>query len=310
MCKIKYKKRIGFLLYCLILFVSLEIRVEAEEYHRRDEIKSQGSIRFEQGEVYITSDDFRYLADKMDALENTYKSTLVDTLNQINVYFKNDGTVVYDGGLNEVDTDEEKGKFSFGFIKNGILKSQSVESVYQTQATDGSGNPWYFANEEAKNNGDHLNITTSDTGFPLYYKEANVGNLSAGYAAWVNGVLIKGTGEDNRNSWSNGYNEGYTKGVADALGKVNIVYSYHSHAGSASQVGGCYGNLTGTRPVYCGCEHYVYDKDENGHTRCANCHHNHGGDTCDAVRSYTSYTYIGLVCGKTEQTIESATIIY
>ena len=73
MCKMKYMKRIGFLLYCLILFVSSEIRVEAEEYHRREGIKSQGSIRFEQGEVYITSDDFRYLADKMDALENTYK---------------------------------------------------------------------------------------------------------------------------------------------------------------------------------------------------------------------------------------------
>ena len=54
----------------------------------------------------------------------------------------------------------------------------------------------------------------------------------------------------------------------------------------------------------------LYDKDENGHTRCANCYHNHGGDKCNAVRSYTSYTYIGLVCGKTEQTIESATIIY
>ena len=133
----KYMKRIGFLLYCLILFVSSEIRVEAEEYHRRDEIKSQGSIRFEQGEVYITSDDFRYLADKMDALENTYKSTLVDTLNQINVYFKNDGTVVYDGGLNEVDTDEEKGKFSFGFIKNGILKSQS-QTPFCLSVSEGS----------------------------------------------------------------------------------------------------------------------------------------------------------------------------
>ena len=73
MSKMKHKKKICFLWYCLILFVSLEIRVEAEEYHRRDGLKSQGSIRFEQGEVYITAEDFRYLADKMDALENTYK---------------------------------------------------------------------------------------------------------------------------------------------------------------------------------------------------------------------------------------------
>ena len=309
MSKIRNKKMIYFLWYCLILFLVFERRVEAEEYHRRDGIQSQGNLKFEQGEVYIFSDDFRYLADKIDALEHTYKSTLVDTLNHINIYFKNDGSVVYDGELNEVDTEEEKSKISFEYIKNGIMKSQSVESVYQTQARDGSGNLWYFVSEEANNNYEHLNITTSDTGYPLYYKEANVGNLSAGYAAWVNGVLLKGTGEDNRTSWNNGYNEGYTKGVADALGKVNIVYSYHSHTGNSSQVGGCYGNLTGTRPVYCGCSHYIYDKDENGHSRCANCYHNHSG-TCNAVKSYTSYTYIGLVCGKTEQTIESATIRY
>ena len=309
MSKIRNKKMIYFLWYCLILFLVFERRVEAEEYHRRDGIQSQGNLKFEQGEVYIFSDDFRYLADKIDGLEHTYKSTLVDTLNHINIYFKNDGSVVYDGELNEVDTEEEKSKISFEYIKNGIMKSQSVESVYQTQARDGSGNLWYFVSEEANNNYEHLNITTSDTGYPLYYKEANVGNLSAGYAAWVNGVLLKGTGEDNRTSWNNGYNEGYTKGVADALGKVNIVYSYHSHTGNSSQVGGCYGNLTGTRPVYCGCSHYIYDKDENGHSRCANCYHNHSG-TCNAVKSYTSYTYIGLVCGKTEQTIESATIRY
>lgn len=304
------QRRKILLLFFMLTFMFLKINVKAEEYHRRDEIKSKGNMSFEEGKVYVTANDFLYLADKIDALEKNYKKTLIDTINQLNVYFKNDGSVVYSSELNEIDTEEEKGKFSFEYIKKGILKSQSVESIYNVQAIDPDGNILYFISEEAKNNNEYLNVTASDTGYPLYYKEANVGNISSGYAAWVNGILLKGTGEDNRTSWNNGYNEGYTQGAADALGKVNIQYSYHSHVGNSSSVGGCYGNLTGTRPVYCGCDSYIYDKDENGHTRCANCYHNHGGNTCNAVRSYTTYTYIGLICGKTEQTIESATIIY
>ena len=309
------KQRIWKMICCLVMCscfwcIHGKLEVKAEEYHRRDGILSKGNIIFEQGEVYITSEDFRYLADKIDALEKTYKTTLIDTLNQINVYFRNDGSVVYDSNLNEVISQEEKGSFSFEYIKNGILKSQSIESLYQTQATDGAGNLLYYVSEEARNNDEYLNTTTTDTGYPLYFREAGANNLSAGYAAWINGVLVKGNGEDNRISWNNGYNAGYSKGAADALGKVNIVYTYHAHSGNQSQIGGCYGNKTGTRPIICGCEHYAYDKDENGHTRCANCYHNHGGDTCDAVRGYQPYTYIGLVCGKTEATIESATIVY
>lgn len=309
---IRIKSELIYLLFFISIFWCIygDIEVKAEEYHRRDGILSKGNITFEQGKVFITSEDFRYLADKIDALEKTYKTTLIDTLNQMNIYFRNDGSVVYDGNFNEVDSEEEKGTFSFEYIKNGILKSQSVESLYQVQASDSMGNSLYYMSEEAKNHNEYLNTTTTDTGFPLYYREATANNLSAGYAAWVNGVLVKGNGEDNRISWNNGYNAGYSKGAADALGKVNIVYTYHSHSGSSSQVGGCYGYKTGTRPVICGCEHYAYDKDENGHTRCANCYHNHGGDRCDAVRGYEPYNYIGLVCGKTEQTIESATIVY
>ena len=78
-----------------------------------------------------------------------------------------------------------------------------------------------------------------------------------------------------RISYDNGYKEGYTKGVADSLGKAQIVYSYHQHVGNSGQAGGCYGNLTGTSVIQCGCNSYAYDKDEKGHTRCGNCGHNH-----------------------------------
>ena len=112
----------SMLLCCLVIFMLWNVDVRAEEYQRRNEIKSKGSINFEQGKVYITANDFLYLADKIDDLEKTYKKTLINTLNQLNVYFKNDGGVVYDSRLNEIDTEEEKGKYSFEYIKNGILK--------------------------------------------------------------------------------------------------------------------------------------------------------------------------------------------
>jgi len=290
----------------------VKIDVNAQGLKRRNEIKSTGNLKFENGEVYVTASDFVYLADEIDKLESIYKCNLVNILNSINTYFKSDGSISHDSSQNEINNDELKTNLSFAYIKQGILESQSLKEVKNVQATDLAGNPLYYLNEEAKHNNDTLQITTSDSGFPLYYMEVEANNISAGRAAWVNGILIKGNGEDNRISWNNGYNEGYTKGAADALGKININYTYHRHTGNTSQVGGCYGILVGTRPNICGCNNYIYEilPGYEGHPTCGNCYHNHGSKTCDAVDGYSRYEYIGLNCGKTEETIESATIIY
>ena len=277
---------------------------------RKSLIESKGNISFENGKVYFSAKDLVSLAEEIDNLENSYKCNLVDALNQIGTYFKKDGTIVYDSSQNEVEQDEVKRAISLGCIKQGIISSQSIESVSNIQALDGNQNPLYYVNEDARNNNENLNITTEDTSIPLYYKEAGANNLSAGSAAWVNGVLLKGNGEDNRISWQNGYNEGYSKGVADSLNKANIVYSYHQHT---EQGGECYGTLSGVRPIRCGCTSFAYTDSLPGYEgipSCEFCHHYHAGRTCDLPKGYESYSYIGLVCGKTEQTIESATIVY
>ena len=299
-----------YILSVIVLLSFIKTDVKASNLNRRDSIKSSGNINFESGEVYVTADDFIYLADEIDHLERTYKCNLVDALNLIGTYFRIDGTITQDSGQNEVNNEDLKTNLSFGDIKRGILESQSLLEVRDVQATNAAGEPIYYISEEARDNGENLQITTNDTGFPLYHTEVGANNITAGYAAWINGVLVKGNGEDNRISYDNGYKEGYTKGVADSLGKAHIVYSYHQHVGNSGQAGGCYGNLTGTSVIQCGCNSYAYDKDENGHTRCGNCGHNHGGSRCSYPKGYESYTYIGLVCGKTEATIESATIVY
>lgn len=78
---------------------------------------------------------------------------------------------------------------------------------------------------------------------------------------------------------------------------------YHTHTGNASAVGGCYGNVPYTVYKYCGCTSYAYTQ-INGHSTCANCYHNHGGDKCDAVRSSSVAYKIGLTCGKSTSTID------
>ncbi len=338
-------KKIKFLTGVCVLALGMGMPVMAENSFRRANIKSTGSIDFEDGKVSIDSSDLHYLADEIDTLENTYKTTMVDALNSIGTYFKNDGSITYDSGQNEADTEEEKSNLIFGNIMDGIKNSQSVVSVSSMQATDKAGNLLYYADEIAQANQDVCSITTTDTGYPVYYRAATAENLSAGTAAWVNGKLIQGNGSDNaaygekkykegynkgttdgydqgnadgynqgsadgyNKGSSDGYNQGFVDGMASTLNKINISYTYHNHVGSASAVGGCYGNLTGVTPVKCSCKHYIYSVDEYGSTRCANCYHNHSGE-CNAVESYNQYTYIGLICGKTTDTIESATIVY
>ena len=255
---------------CLFMISNLKVNIYAEGTQRRTEIKSKGNLNFENGKVLVTSSDLIYLADEIDNLEKKYKCNLVDALNTIGTYFKSDGSITYNSSQNEIKSEVAKANLSFAGIKHGIISSQSI---------------------------------------PLPYKEATADNLSANCAAWVNGVLVKGNGKDCENSWQNGYNEGYAQGIADSLDKVEVVYTYHEHTGDESQVGGCYGTLTGTKPVLCGCIQYVHT-DSLGHSTCANCWHNHGANKCGGIVSYKQYEYIGLACGKTEETIESATIVY
>ena len=60
---------------------------------------------------------------------NEEERGLIDTINQLNVYFKSDGGVVYDIGLNEIDTEEEKGKFSEIFLRGGRGVTAKAEKI-------------------------------------------------------------------------------------------------------------------------------------------------------------------------------------
>ena len=324
-------KRVILVGICIV-GISLPVVAKADASSRRANIKSTGNIEFKNGEVSIASSDLIYLADEIDSLENTYKQTIVDALNDIGTFFLKDGSSVNDAARNEVDEEEEKAALSFGTIVEGIRKSQSVEGLDQHRA-------------------------------------AIADNLSAGTAAWVNGELIKGTGRDNEDfynrgfeegnaqGYEQGYKQGYAQGVVDGqqniMSNLQITYTYHTHTGSAGN--GCYTSPvyhqhTGHANAYGGCytvlveANTVYGDHVPGEREypstnlfCKLCRNNLSyydadGDLCytefygkrchsNVVAQYYTYglgcgmttsTIIkyNLGCGKTEETIETATIVY
>lgn len=250
----------------------------ADTSSRRDNIKSRGKIDYDDGTVVLDSTDLLYLADEVDELENTYKIIAIDALNGIGTYFRSGGIITNDIGLNEVDTDEEKAGLSFGNVKEGILQSQSIASISQTQAVDKEGNALFYLTEEVAANKDLLKTTTENTGYAVCYQPVTAENLTAGSAAWVNGQLIKGNGGDNASS----YAQGFVDGQANVTDNLDITYTYHYHEGDATNGGGCYERVTASR--VCGS---IYLKREY-----------YRGGTCHAMcNSYYAEEYACSNCG-------------
>ena len=165
------------------------------------------------------------------------------------------------------------------------------------------------------------------------YSATAAGNLSAGSAGYASNSFILGDGSDNAAYMEAGYREGYTQGIADGLSKVNVQYNYHVHEGNELMEGGCYitpvyhahnsscsytTSYPGTRKwqnfmsgstaykwTCTNCGEVGYAPEKGQEIPCSFC----------AVRNYTcgkenTIERYSLGCGKTEDTIESATIIY
>ncbi|MCM1155888.1 MAG: hypothetical protein NC314_09470 [Roseburia sp.] len=142
---------------------------------RRNQIKSHGIIDYGGGKVVLDASDLKYLADEIDTLESSYKVLTAQALNGIGTFFLPDASVTYDPDK-ATALQEYAGALTFDKLYEGILQSQSVAHLEGIQAAESR-------------------------------------NLSAGTAAWVNGTLLIGSGEDNQAS----YDEGYAAGSKDAI---------------------------------------------------------------------------------------------
>lgn len=147
----------------------LEISASGSGTARRDDLRSKGVINYKNGMAILDSSDLTLIADGIDNLESEYKANMVAALNDINTYFKIDGSVTHDQREENLST-AYASALSLDGLCNGILQSQSV---------------------------DHLQAA------PVI-----ADNLTAGTAVWVNGTCIIGNGADNERAYKKGKKDG------------------------------------------------------------------------------------------------------
>ena len=301
------KKKMKYVAPVLAAVLIISGTALADGSNRRSLITSHGAVEFtsEEGSILIDSEDLYTLADEIDDLETSYKSKTTEALNTINTYIRSDGTITH----NKEDADNQMEQPSFGLLANAIINSQSSS----TAISDLSGTKYYKTNKGK--------ISTSGTGNPITLNAATPDNLSAGQIAFVNGSMLLGTGADNEAY----YNIGYANGYAQKMDGLDIQIKYHEHTDA------CYGErddlqcivtvtFGGTYSAHCpGCqkEHPDWETTFQSytlhHSSCGTGDHSSGYCTQHSgpPGSYThTYSGRGLICGKTEETVESATIIY
>ncbi|MBD5520420.1 MAG: hypothetical protein HDR03_04240 [Lachnospiraceae bacterium] len=151
--------------------------VSSKEGTLKNVFNSKGIINYDSGKVIFDSSDLIKLANGIDNLKTCYQSEVVKSLNSIHTYYKPDGTVTHIES--DAISSDEASNLTFAQICNGILKSQSLEHLA----------------------GENIMPASAD-------------NLSEGSAAWVDGDIVIGTGNDNKASYEQGYEKGYEDGEA------------------------------------------------------------------------------------------------
>lgn len=162
----------------------------------KTQLRSEGAIRYadEGGEVIIDSADFYTLADQLDL----FKVRAVKQLGVMGTYLTRSGKGVVmtsADGVCAVHSKPQDGEeadplsLDFATILEGIAVSQSIP-------TDPTAYGLPAGTKLYKKADGTLGTDDSEGAEPIDIQAAGAGNLSAGTAAWVNGELKLGTGED------------------------------------------------------------------------------------------------------------------
>ena len=192
------RKKIISLLAVLTIAVSTCIAATAAENPSatKAELHSEGVIRYKgtEGSVVIDSADFYTLADQLDL----FKVRAVKQLGVMGTYLTHsngDVAMTSADGMYAVHKKPQAGEevdplsLDFTTILEGIAVSQSIP-------TDPAAYGYPAGTKLYKKADGTLDTSYSDGAEPISIQPADVGNLSAGTAAWVNGKLKLGTGAD------------------------------------------------------------------------------------------------------------------
>lgn len=175
----------------------------ADGANRRSSLNSHGAVDITstEGAILIDSADLVTLADEIDTLESTYKSTTKKALNNIGTYIKTDGSITHSAPSSQIEMP------SFNQLANAIQNSQSSSSAIADLSSD-----IYYKKE----NGALVRKSTAGSNLSgtqrINLAPAAANNLSAGTVAFIDGKLLLGTGADVQTYYDTGYNKGYSQG--------------------------------------------------------------------------------------------------
>jgi len=214
------RKRFLVLIFILALTFGTCGTALAEDSKRGTggDLKSYGKIAYQNGSdaVVIDSEDFHMLADRLDL----FKQRMADQLQAMHTYFTlGDGISLQtnaDVSIAHTRPSDENVvnplEVNFDTLLEGLAASQSVSS----NLTD-YGYP--AGTELYKNAAGILTTDGSEEGAEkISVAAATADNLSAGTAAWVNGSLLLGTGEDNKSYFDSGNAE-----ASSQIGQIDFI---------------------------------------------------------------------------------------
>lgn len=195
------------------------LAAENQDEAAAEGLQSRGKITYQNGKdaVVIDSQDFYKLEERIDL----FKQGVADQLNVMHTYFttgdgaslKTDADVRIAHTEPSADTAVDPVSIDFGTLLEGVAASQFVPS--DVTAYDYPAGTVLYINAEGVLTADGSEKGAEKTDITA----ATENNLSAGTAAWVDGHLILGTGEDNKS-----YRDKYS-------GKIKISFSTYAGDG-------------------------------------------------------------------------------
>ena len=307
------KKKLWCYLLSGILCVSLiGGTVYAEETAgRRKNIRSSGNLHFQPGTdnseyVYFDSNDLIKLANEIDNLEYQYKSEILNRLNAIGTFFDSSGGYMHDSNYTE-----DPNSLEFNQLMDGISNSQTVETGTTSNNLSLGMGAW-INGEYIEGNGSDVNEAYTkgfsdgasqkqDAHIEYHYHE-HTGNSTEGGGCYV----WKNTDENAAycthlyaySSYVNGMVESYYPGITATysqcplkIGHDNIPLVVTSDITPGTRVS------TKGNEIVIFTEEYAYNDPPVGSV------------THKIVITPASSGYV-LGCGKTEETIIGATIVW
>lgn len=237
MKKIRIRKLISVtLLLTMLLSVCMVATAADTSTATKSSLRSCGSIRYQEGKesVVIDSADLYTLADRLDL----FKVRTVEQLGKMGTYLSREpnGTQLTSGDSvyavhHELSTfgAADPLTLSFETILEGIAASQTISA---DPADYGLGS----VTKIYKDASGKLSTEAKEGAEEICIQAATAANLSAGTAAWVNGKLILGTGDDNKVYYDLGCQESTGEQGPEASGDVNRARVINMNNGSSSYV--------------------------------------------------------------------------